>query len=117
GSGSYSLWRLGIGPGFCKTASAAGFCETSFYALLLFDWTSIPDHTGAGEGGRMGKVVRLGAMSKYMPVGLETELGFGYPAPGETKYPIEPDDMDRAGLYFTFSLRKAWTWHSGGSSR
>src|SRR5690606_18223663 len=100
----------GVGPGFCKTASNAGFCETSFYALLLLDWTSIPDHLGTRGGGRTGTVVRLGTTVKYMPFGAEIELGFGYPATGETKYPIEPEDMDRAGMYFVLLLRKAWTW-------
>lgn len=122
GSGSYSLWRLGIGPGFCKTASAAGMCETSYYALLLLDWTSIGMNDGMGRpstGDRRGTLLRFGAISKYAPrgMGIEIDLGFGYPAPGETKYSIQPGDEDRAGLYFAFSLRKAWTWHSGGASR
>ncbi|HVK84925.1 MAG TPA: MAP7 domain-containing protein [Kofleriaceae bacterium] len=125
GSGSYSLWRFGFGPGFCKTASAAGFCETSFYAMLFLDWTSVTGAArsfpmgGSGEERRTGKIIRLGMISKYAPygMGLEIDLGFGYPAPGETDYPIQPGDEDRAGTYFAFSLRKAWTWHSGGAKR
>lgn len=86
------------------------------YLHLLRDFTSISSgsRTGTGDaGGRAATIVRAGVASKYGPtgMGLELELGFGYPAPGETEYPIQPGDEDRAGSYIVFSLRKAWTWH------